>query len=84
MTKNKKLLMFAGLVALLHHFVGHYFIQKYLINTLGWGTEFFNGLPALFLGSTFAVTLYIFFIVWFLGSKFKSTTKFLKVFGVEL
>ena len=68
---TKELLMFAGAIALLHHFIGHMLIQGYLINTLGWGLDFFNSLPGVFLGSTLAVTLYIFAIVWFFGKRFK-------------
>ena len=72
MVKNKSLLVFALTIALLHHFIGHMLIQGYLINDLGWGAEFFAGLPSFLLGSTFAVTLYIFLIAWFFGKRFKS------------
>ena len=71
MPNKKQILGFAVLIALLHHFIGHMLIQKYLITDLGWGLEFFNSLPGIFLGSTFAVTLYIFLIVWFFGGRFK-------------
>ena len=66
-----KILTFALTLALLHHFIGHMLIQNYLINQLGWGLEFFNSLPSIFLGTTFAVTLYIFAIAWFFGKRFK-------------
>lgn len=73
--KKNKVIIFALTIALLHHFIGHWLIQNYFIKQLEWGAEFFSSLPAIFLGSTFAVTVYIFLIVWFFGKRFEKGRK---------
>ena len=67
MVKNKKttrlILWSAFWIAVLHHFVGHWFLQGMIFSKM----TFFNSLPAIFLGTTFGVTIYIFLLVWFVN-----------------